>query len=125
VKADSMNDGISGKGVLFTGASSGLGEALARHRAPVGAKLVPGARRLDVIIDHAGPMPFSQLARLKVEDGDRTIDVDIEGVLHGLTAARPHMPARRSGLRHQPTGRRGRRRDPAQADEPGIRINPA
>jgi NAD(P)-dependent dehydrogenase (short-subunit alcohol dehydrogenase family) len=55
VKADSMNDGISGKGVLFTGASSGLGEALARHRAPVGAKLVPGARRLDVIIDHAGP----------------------------------------------------------------------
>ena len=42
-----MTDNIAGKVVVITGASSGLGEATARHLASLGAKLVLGARRLD------------------------------------------------------------------------------
>jgi NADP-dependent 3-hydroxy acid dehydrogenase YdfG len=42
-----MSHNIIGKVVVITGASSGLGEATARHLAGEGAKLVLGARRLD------------------------------------------------------------------------------
>lgn len=42
-----MSGNIEGKVVVITGASSGLGEAAARHLAREGAKLVLGARRLD------------------------------------------------------------------------------
>ena len=42
-----MTQNIDGKVVVITGASSGLGEATARHLAQAGAKLVLGARRLD------------------------------------------------------------------------------
>jgi NADP-dependent 3-hydroxy acid dehydrogenase YdfG len=42
-----MTEGIKDKVVVITGASSGLGEAAARHLAQHGAKLVLGARRLE------------------------------------------------------------------------------
>jgi NADP-dependent 3-hydroxy acid dehydrogenase YdfG len=42
-----MTEGVKDKVVVITGASSGLGEATARHLARNGAKLVLGARRLD------------------------------------------------------------------------------
>jgi NADP-dependent 3-hydroxy acid dehydrogenase YdfG len=42
-----MSQNIDGKVIVITGASSGLGEAAARHLAAEGAKLVLGARRLD------------------------------------------------------------------------------
>ena len=48
-----MSNGIQGKVVIITGASSGLGEATARHLAKLGAKVVLGARRqerMDVIV---------------------------------------------------------------------------
>ncbi|WP_285422488.1 SDR family oxidoreductase [Pseudomonas sp. efr-133-TYG-103a] len=49
-----MSKGIQGKVVVITGASSGLGEATARHLASLGAKVVLGARRqerMDVIVE--------------------------------------------------------------------------
>jgi NADP-dependent 3-hydroxy acid dehydrogenase YdfG len=42
-----MSQTISGKVVVIAGASSGLGEATARHLASEGARIVLGARRLD------------------------------------------------------------------------------
>lgn len=44
-----MSDHIEGKVIVITGASSGLGEAAARHLADRGARLVLGARRTDRI----------------------------------------------------------------------------
>jgi NADP-dependent 3-hydroxy acid dehydrogenase YdfG len=42
-----MTNHIEGKIVVIAGASSGLGEAAARHLAAQGAKVVLGARRAD------------------------------------------------------------------------------
>lgn len=42
-----MSDGIAGKVIIITGASSGIGEAAARYLAARGAKVVLGARRTD------------------------------------------------------------------------------
>jgi NADP-dependent 3-hydroxy acid dehydrogenase YdfG len=134
-----MTQGIEDKVVVITGASSGLGEATARHLARHGARLVLGARRIerlealarelslgngaavqtdvtdyeqvrglvdhavqirgriDVILNNAGLVPHSPLERLKVQDWDRTIDVNLKGVLYGIAAALPHMKAQRSG----------------------------
>lgn len=134
-----MSEGIEGKVVVITGASSGLGEATARRLAKEGANLVLAARRadrlaalaeelglgsdaavatdvtdvdqmrrlvdgaverhgrIDVILNNAGVMPLSPLERGKVDDWDRMIDVNIKGVLYGITAALPHMKAQMSG----------------------------
>ncbi len=136
-----MSENIDGKVVVITGASSGLGEATARHLAMQGAIVVLGARRadrlqtlvdeiknnagkaqaittdvtdrdqvkhlvdaavqnhgrIDVIVNNAGLMPHSPLDRLKVDDWERTIDVNIKGVLYGIAAALPHMKAQQSG----------------------------
>ena len=53
--------------------------------------------RIDVIINNAGLMPHSPLERLKIDDWNRTIDVNIKGVLYGIAAVLPHMKARKSG----------------------------
>ena len=44
-----MTDNIQGKVIVITGASSGMGEAAARHLADKGAKIVMAARRADRI----------------------------------------------------------------------------
>jgi NADP-dependent 3-hydroxy acid dehydrogenase YdfG len=53
--------------------------------------------RVDVVLNNAGLMPLSPLERLKVEDWDRMIDVNIKGVLYGIAAALPHMKQQKSG----------------------------
>lgn len=53
--------------------------------------------RIDVMINNAGLMPHSPLERLKVEDWNRTIDVNLKGVLYGIGAALPHMKSQQSG----------------------------
>jgi NADP-dependent 3-hydroxy acid dehydrogenase YdfG len=53
--------------------------------------------RIDVIINNAGLMPLSPLERLKIDDWDRMIDVNIKRVLYGVAAALPHMKAQKSG----------------------------
>lgn len=53
--------------------------------------------RIDVMINNAGLMPHSPLERLKIEDWDRMIDVNLKGVLYGIAAALPFMQAQKSG----------------------------
>jgi NADP-dependent 3-hydroxy acid dehydrogenase YdfG len=53
--------------------------------------------RIDVMLNNAGLMPHSPLERLKIDDWDRMVDVNIKGVLYGIAAALPHMIAQKSG----------------------------
>lgn len=53
--------------------------------------------RIDVWVNNAGLMPQSTLAKKKVEEWDRMIDVNIKGVLYGIGAALPHMRKQGSG----------------------------
>jgi NADP-dependent 3-hydroxy acid dehydrogenase YdfG len=53
--------------------------------------------RIDVILNNAGVMPHSPLERRKIDDWNRTIDINIKGVLHGIAAALPHMQRQKSG----------------------------
>jgi NADP-dependent 3-hydroxy acid dehydrogenase YdfG len=136
-----VSKNIDGKIIVITGASSGLGEAAARHLASLGATLLLAARRsdririlaqeliaggghalavptdvakfaeverlaataletygrIDVLINNAGLMPLSPLDRLKTDDWDRMIDVNIKGVLYGIAAVLPTMQKQKSG----------------------------
>lgn len=76
-KEDNMT--ISGKVVLITGASSGLGEATARHLAARGAKLVLGARRLDRLQALAADLR-AQGAEVAIARTDVTKRDDVEAL---------------------------------------------
>src|SRR5256712_3801166 len=53
--------------------------------------------RVDVMINNAGIMPRAPLERLTIDDWNRTIDINIKGVLYGIAAALPHMKKQKSG----------------------------
>ncbi|MBB4236927.1 SDR family oxidoreductase [Rhizobium esperanzae] len=53
--------------------------------------------RIDVLLNNAGLMPHSPLERLKVDEWDRMIDVNLKGVMYGIAAALPQMIAQKSG----------------------------
>jgi len=53
--------------------------------------------RVDVILNNAGVMPHSPLERRKIDDWNRTIDINIKGVLYGIAAALPHMQRQKAG----------------------------
>ena len=129
---------LSGKVVVITGPSSGIGQAVARRLSAEGCRLMLAARRadrlrglaeelgqdaayaatdiadrrsvdamvdaalarfgrIDALINSAGIMPSSPLSEGRVEDWERTIDVNFKGVLYAINAVLPHMLARGSG----------------------------
>ena len=136
-----MNENITGKVVVITGASSGLGEATARLLAKQDAAVALAARRaeridalaaeinaaggkalavstdvsdreqvkalvdaavenfgrVDVMLNNAGLMPLAPLEKLKTDEWDQMIDVNLKGVLNGIAAALPHMKEQKSG----------------------------
>jgi NADP-dependent 3-hydroxy acid dehydrogenase YdfG len=53
--------------------------------------------RIDVMINNAGLMPSSPLERLKIEDWNQMIDVNIKGVLYGIAATLPYMKQQKAG----------------------------
>lgn len=81
-----MTHGISGKVVVITGASSGLGEAAARRLVRDGAIVVLGARRLDRLITLAAELglPDDAVVQTDVTDPEQVSRlVDRAVSLHG------------------------------------------
>ena len=66
-----MTEGIRNKVVVITGASSGLGEAAARHLGTSGAKLVLGARRIERLEALAKELTLDKDAVLKTDVSER------------------------------------------------------
>ena len=53
--------------------------------------------RIDVMINNAGLMPQALFERLKIDEWNQMIDVNIKGVLYGIAAALPHMKQQKAG----------------------------
>lgn len=53
--------------------------------------------RIDVMINNAGIMPLAPLEKLRVDEWDQMIDVNIKGVMYGIAAVMPHMKEQKSG----------------------------
>ncbi|WP_432284303.1 SDR family oxidoreductase [Aminobacter sp. BA135] len=53
--------------------------------------------RIDVLVNNAGLMPLSPVERLKVDEWNQMIDVNLRGVLHGVAAVLPIMKDQKSG----------------------------
>jgi len=53
--------------------------------------------RVDILVNNAGIMPLAPMDEVRVEDWVRMVDVNINGVLHGIGAVLPGMLERGSG----------------------------
>jgi NADP-dependent 3-hydroxy acid dehydrogenase YdfG len=53
--------------------------------------------RIDVMVNNAGLMATSPIARLLVEEWERMVDINIKGVLYGIAAALPLFQRQGSG----------------------------
>jgi NADP-dependent 3-hydroxy acid dehydrogenase YdfG len=53
--------------------------------------------RVDVLVNNAGIMPMAAMSKLKVEEWDLMIDVNVKGVLYGIAAVLPGMLNNKSG----------------------------
>ena len=53
--------------------------------------------KIDVLVNNAGLMPLSFMNKLKVDEWDRMVDVNIKGVLYGIAAVLPIMENQKSG----------------------------
>lgn len=53
--------------------------------------------RVDVLVNNAGVMPLSAMAKVRVEDWEHTVDVNVKGVLFAIAAVLPRMLAQESG----------------------------
>lgn len=49
------------------------------------------------MVNNAGLMPLSLLDKLKIDEWDRMVDVNIKGVLYGIAAVLPYMKEQKSG----------------------------
>ncbi|MCQ3031705.1 SDR family oxidoreductase [Pseudomonas syringae] len=79
-----MSNNIEGKVVVITGASSGLGEATARHLGGLGAKVVLGARRkanLDTLVSEITAAGGSAVAYQTDVTRKEDVDALIKGAL--------------------------------------------
>ncbi len=61
------------------------------------ADTVQAFGRVDVMFNNAGVMLLSPLEKLKVDEWDRMVDVNIKGVLYGMAAVLPQMRQQGSG----------------------------
>lgn len=52
---------------------------------------------VDVLVNNAGIMPMAPMAKRKVDEWDKMIDVNIKGVLYGIAAVLPTMQKNESG----------------------------
>ena len=50
-----------------------------------------------MLVNNAGLMPLSPLAANKVEEWEKMVDVNIKGVLYGISAVMPVMLQQESG----------------------------
>jgi NADP-dependent 3-hydroxy acid dehydrogenase YdfG len=100
-----MTGNIEGKVVVITGASSGLGEATARHLAQHGAKLTLGARRIERLKALAKELSLGEHAAVqtdvtKAEQVKRLVDQAVKSygridVLLNNAGLMPHSPLER------------------------------
>jgi len=100
-----MDLGIKGKTAIVTGASSGLGKAIAAGFAAEGAKLVICARRAELLQENAGELESSYGATVRVVPGDLRKREDVNRLVEAarelggpdilvINTGRPPVPLR-------------------------------
>lgn len=52
---------------------------------------------VDVLVNNAGLMPLSLMNKLKIDEWDRMVDVNVKGVLYGIAAVLPIMEKQQAG----------------------------